>query len=417
MRRVFWQPRRSPRRAARARLPRRRRSMSPATLTACSRATCRTPVCAAFWGRSGLDGEGAGPQGAWTLDGLTAAAVWFDADIAVARARWRQAVAAETTAAQRAQPVLARELAWDTQPDGDEEFAADGRFLGRPAARRGGSADGAPGACARRDRRLGLSRPCAAAGNAAPPCAAPPSIAMPQSSASPTPAPGAMSSNASSRFMNAAGRSAKRGSARCRGRAATPATQRAKRPASRGTERPAAGVWRRRWACRWRRSRRCASICAASKPPWRAPRRRRTRVAQRSRAASTSAPRSPGTRRRRRGWRWKVARLHPEITLEPGLFWDQGGLVWSLGSQIGLGFLFANRGRWPKRRRRARRRRARCWRSRRTFSRNSLRRMPNSRPRGCGATRRGAALRRAEELRGVAEARRAGGEAGRLAGA
>ena len=59
------------------------------------------------------------PPPAWTLDALTAAAIYFDAGAAVARSRWRQAAAAEARAAQTRNPTLEPALGWDSDPDGD----------------------------------------------------------------------------------------------------------------------------------------------------------------------------------------------------------------------------------------------------------------------------------------------------------
>ena len=367
-----------------------------------------------FLGTLGLDGEGAGPQGAWTLDGLTAAAVWFDADIAVARARWRQAVAAETTAAQRAQPVLARELAWDTQPDGDEESPLTVGFsVALPLA-----------AADRRTARLALARAetdalafetmrggwerRAALRRAAVDCHA-----------------------AEFRLADARARRdvlerivALHERRRALGEAGVGAVSRARRDAG-DAAREEAGLAGDRETCRGRLAaalglpvaavaalhldmRSLEVAVAGAAPP---PDARRAALTGRLDIRAALARHAAAEAR----LALEVARLHPEITLEPGLFWDQGGLVWSLGSQIGLGFLFANRG--PVAEAAAAREAA----ARAVLAQQAdvLAELAAADAELAAARLRRdsarAALRRAEDLRSVAEARRAGGEAGRLA--
>jgi outer membrane protein TolC len=74
------------------------------------------PGLAAFAERHGR-GVPAWPPQSWTLDLLSLAAVYFDPDLAAARARWQRRQAAEATAAQRPNPSLAPLVEYDQEPD------------------------------------------------------------------------------------------------------------------------------------------------------------------------------------------------------------------------------------------------------------------------------------------------------------
>ena len=362
----------------------------------------------------GLDQQGAGPQGSWTLDGLTAAAIRFDAGIAEARARWRRAVAAETTAARRAAPALAPELAWDTQPDGaDDSPLTAGFSLALPLAAsdrrtaRLALARAETDALAFETMRLGWERR-AALRRAAVDCRA-----------------------AELRLADAGVRRgvlerivALHESRHALGEAGAGAVARARRDADEAAREEAALAGDRE-TCRGR-------LAAALGAPVAAVVSLRVDMSDLEDTAARAAPAADARRAALTGrldiraalarhaaaearLALEVARRRPEIALEPGLFWDRGGLVWSLGSQIGLGFLFDNSG--PVSEAAAAREAA----ARAVLARQAgvLAELAAADAALAAARLRResarAAAQRAGEWLAVAEARRAGGEAGRLA--
>lgn len=70
--------------------------------------------------QAALADNGENVTGGWRLRALTVAAIHFDPALAAARAEWRQHIAAEATAAPRPNPVVEPELAYHTDPDGDD---------------------------------------------------------------------------------------------------------------------------------------------------------------------------------------------------------------------------------------------------------------------------------------------------------
>ena len=367
-----------------------------------------------FLAALGLHGQGTGSQGSWTLDGLTAAAIRFDAGIAEARARWRRAVAAETTAARRAAPALAPELAWDTQPDGAEDSPLTVGFAlalplapGDRRAARLALARAETDALAFETMRLGWERR-AVVRRAAIDCRA----------AELRLADAGIRRGALERIVALHERR------HALGEAGAGAVARARRDADEAAREEAVLAGDRE-TCRGR-------LAAALGAPLAAVASLRLDTSDLEDAAARAAPAADARRAALTGrldiraalarhaaaearLALEVTRRRPGIALEPGLFWDRGGLVWSLGSQIGLGFLFDNAG--PVREAAA---------ARETAARAVLAKQAGVLAELAAADAALAAARlrresarsaaqRAGALLGVAEARRAGGEAGRLA--
>ncbi len=67
-----------------------------------------------------LAANGENVAGGWRLRALTVAAIHFDPALAAARAEWRRRVAAEASAAQRPNPVVEPEIAYHTDPEGGD---------------------------------------------------------------------------------------------------------------------------------------------------------------------------------------------------------------------------------------------------------------------------------------------------------
>ena len=357
---------------------------------------------------------GSWPPEAWTLDALTAAAVWFDDGIALARARWREAAAAEATAGQRAGPVLAPALAWDSQPDSPDDSpltvglsvtlplgGADRRAARRALAR--AEAEAAALDTMRRgwQRRAVLRRAAVA-------CHA---------------AENRLAGIAAQRRIHeriaalherrlALGEAGAGAVARARHRAEEAAREEARFTGARAT-------------CRGR-------LAAGLGVPARAVAALRLDTAALERAETLAVPAAEARRAALTGrldiraalsrhaaaearLALEIARRQPEFTLEPGLFWDQGGLVWSVGSEIGRWLLPGGDG--PVREAAA---------ARETAARAVLARQTeilaalSAADADLAAARlrreaARAAVQRGADLRAIAETRRARGEAGRLA--
>lgn len=281
------------------------------------------------------------PGDAWTPDALAAAAIYFDRGVAEARARWRQAAAAETTAAQSGRPTLEPALAWDARPDspGDSPFTvaaavsipldSGGRRAARLAAARAEMRAAGLDAL-----RLGWLRRAEARRAAA-------ALAGAES------AYGAGVERLRIRKRIAGVHERRRNL----GESGAGAVWRARR----GVEDAAREAVALAGAAEVARARLAAALGA----PANALTDARVEIARPGGAdISAAAP----TRRAALTGRLDilaalarhdaaearlalaVARGTPEFALEPGLAWDQGGMVWSLGAQIGAWAFRDNRG-------------------------------------------------------------------------
>ncbi len=281
------------------------------------------------------------PPEAWTPDALAAAAIYFDRGVALARARWRQAAAAEASAARGARPALEPALAWDSRPDspGDSPLTvamavsvpldAGGRRAARLAAARAETRAAALDALRRgwarraETRRAALARAAAESAHDG----AIERLRIHERIAAVherryrlgESGPGAVWR--ARRDMEAAAR----GAARLAGAAEA---ARARLAAALGA--PAAALAALRIAPG-------APESAAAPPPASA---RRDALTGRLDILAALARHDAAEAR----LALEIARQRPEFTLEPGLAWDQGGVVWSLGAQVGAWLFRDNEG-------------------------------------------------------------------------
>ncbi len=70
--------------------------------------------------QAALAANGENLAAGWRLRALTMAAIHFDPTLAAARADWRRHMVAEVSAAQRSNPVVMPEVAYHTDPEGDD---------------------------------------------------------------------------------------------------------------------------------------------------------------------------------------------------------------------------------------------------------------------------------------------------------
>ncbi len=354
------------------------------------------------------------PPAVWTLEALTAAAIYFDDGIAVARARRREAAAAETTAAQGGEPALTPALAWDSQPDsaGDPPFtfglaAAIPLDRGSRRAARQAMASTETAARTLDTMRRGWTRR-AILRDAAIACHA---------------AERRLAGVVAQREVLEA-IAALQERRRALGEVGVGSVARARRDVEETAREEARANGARR-TCR-------GQLAAALGVPVGAIADIRLDARELERAESSLVP-ARAARRAALTHRLdiraalsrhaaaearlalEIARQQPDFTLEPGLFWDQGGLVWSLGSQIGLRLLYDNSG--PIGEAAA----ARDTAARAVTARQAdvLAALATADAALAAAQLHRdaarAAVRRAGELRAIAETRLAGGEAGRLA--
>lgn len=274
------------------------------------------------------------PPTSWTLDALTAAAIYFDDDIAVARARWREGVAAEAVAARRRGLDLAPSLAWDSRPDspGDSPFTAgvavtvpmphdDRRAARREAARAEAAARAFEVMRRGWERRAAVRRAvvgCYAADE------------------------GLAAASAQRRIHETIAAVYERRHGL--GDVGIATVARARRDVETAAREEAAAVGARE-ACRGRLAaalgvpaRAAAGLPLDTRslervltlPPLPAAVRRAALTGRLDIRAALARHAAAEAR-----LALAVARRWPDIVLEPGLFWDQGGLVWTLGSGIG----------------------------------------------------------------------------------